>query len=770
MKVRNLFFAVLASAAVLVGCQEKEQDLGAPSIEVTLKTTEPVASQGGEVKASVLTTRDWKVAELPEGVESVTPQEGKASANAQEVTIKLGKNEGRQRTIKVKFNAGAVDDEITITQNGEVEVSYASIASVREKGVDATLDENTIICGVVISNKELNNFTSSKVLVLQDETAGIYLFLTANHEFNRGSKVEVDLSGAKIGAFGSMLQISDLANEKVTLVEENVAVEAKKVSMTDFLAHKYESQYVEVESDVQVIDADFQKNFVDGSNNTNIGMEDESGNKFYVRSGKYSSFKDEKVPQGSGRIKGIASRYNNDVQLYFSVASDYAALTGERFGSKPVESVSGDIATVLAAAKDTPVSTEGVVMGIYEAGCVISDNSGTALIVNENVSLKKDFSAPNVKIGDKIKVSGTMGVYGELPQIIVPADYNTISVTSSGNAVTYPEPISITKDNIASIDRTKCNYITFDGTLTISGNYYNVAIDGTAVQGSLSYVLSSLNVDNFAGKRAVYTGYFCGGNNSSYVNMLVVNVEDSVTPYLNVEPTSLSFTAAGEEKSFTVESNVAWTATSSDPTNFAVVVDGTTVKVTATENTDTENGRTATVTVIAAGNEALTKTVTLTQSKKFIGGEPIVLYTLDASTVKGKDNSYAGSEDILVEGVTWNATGNTTMNPWRIGGKSLTSIDREVYTKTPYSKGLTKVVLTLGTASGITLNSCKLIYSTNSDFSGASEILFDYKNGDIELVADFPANCYYKFVFNVTVSGTSNKYFQFSKVVFWGIE
>lgn len=149
-----------------------------------------------------------------------------------------------------------------------------------------------------------------------------------------------------------------------------------------------------------------------------------------------------------------------------------------------------------------------------------------------------------------------------------------------------------------------------------------------------------------------------------------------------------------------------------------------------------------------------------------------VLYTLDATgTLQGSNNSYAGNCDIVSGDITWNVTGNTQQNPWRLGGKSLDAVDRAVYTKTAFANELSKVVLTLGTAN-LTVNSCKLLYSTSADFAGAAEIAFDYKEGAIELAPEsgkFPANCYYKFVFNVTVTGSSsNKYVQFSKVEFVG--
>ncbi|MBR6375566.1 MAG: Ig-like domain-containing protein [Alloprevotella sp.] len=146
-------------------------------------------------------------------------------------------------------------------------------------------------------------------------------------------------------------------------------------------------------------------------------------------------------------------------------------------------------------------------------------------------------------------------------------------------------------------------------------------------------------------------------------------------------------------------------------------------------------------------------------------------YTLDATgSLKGTNNSYAGNCDIESGGITWNVTGNTTLNPWRIGGKSISNVDRTVYTKTPMTKAVSKVALTVGAASSITVNSLKLTVASDADFTNVLD----------EVTATFAANstinftpstgsawesgAYYKFTFNVTVSGSSNKFVQFSKV------
>lgn len=146
-------------------------------------------------------------------------------------------------------------------------------------------------------------------------------------------------------------------------------------------------------------------------------------------------------------------------------------------------------------------------------------------------------------------------------------------------------------------------------------------------------------------------------------------------------------------------------------------------------------------------------------------------YTLDATgSLQGKNNSYAGNCDIESGGITWNVTGNTTLNPWRIGGKSISKVDRTVYTKTPMTKAVSKVALTVGTASSITVNSLKLTVASDADFANVlDEVTATFAaNSTIDFTPStgsaWESGAYYKFTFNVSVSGSSNRYVQFSKV------
>lgn len=208
-----------------------------------------------------------------------------------------------------------------------------TIAEILAAGQGATLSGS--IEGIVISNMDLNNLTSKRGMYVQDATGALQFFLAANHEYTFGTKVRIDLTGTTLGDYNGAVQISGLALEKITVVSTGNTVEPKVVTIADFLANKYEGQYVAIEG-VQVAAADLTKTWVTGGAHTSINVEDANGNKFVVFSSKYATYGAEAVAQGSGTIKGISSINNGSMQIIFTQTSDYAGLTGARFdGTTP---------------------------------------------------------------------------------------------------------------------------------------------------------------------------------------------------------------------------------------------------------------------------------------------------------------------------------------------------------------------------------------------------------------------------------------------------
>lgn len=157
---------------------------------------------------------------------------------------------------------------------------------------------------------------------------------------------------------------------------------------------------------------------------------------------------------------------------------------------------------------------------------------------------------------------------------------------------------------------------------------------------------------------------------------------------------------------------------------------------------------------------------------------PSLQYTL--TPVVGSDNGYASSEDILVEAITWNVMGNSTLTPWRLGGKSISNENRAIYSKTAIPANISQIIITNGGTSGsITVNSMKVYVCSSAAGAAASTPTDVVASFTPEYVQDDDvtinkadetswANCYYRIVYNVTVSGSKNKYIEFSEAKFYG--
>lgn len=509
MKLRNLFIAAFAAVGLFSSCDDKS-GLGALAIELSDYELELKAA-GEEKSIKVSASEDWFAEVDWKGAEAwldISPAEGKAGENQAVVITATDNSNGYNRSIDVKFSIGVKSKWLKVKQlggRGELVKEYTQISKIREKTPAAsdatiTLGDNLLVKGTVISNAELDNFTSGKTCYIQDETGGLQIFFGENHPFAFGDVVEIDLSGATLMNYKGSSEISGLPLDKAYKIG-TTTVTAKVVSMADFLANKYEGQYIEVDTPVQVSESDLSKTWVVGGAHTNINMEDAAGNKFLVRSGKYSSFGAQTVAQGSGKIKGIASIYNSDIQLVFAQTSDYAGLTGARF-----------VKEVVAA------SAEGLVVAVSEKTYLIKTADGYAYVF-----VGSDGSH-TLKVGDQVTVDGEADVYNGVPQIINP----TATVASSDNTVTHPTPVVL---DAAAMDAYNAEtglfgYVTVTGNYSVSsGKYHNLAVAGASRTGSIVY--PSDIPSEYQGMNLDVTGYFVGISGSVYFNIIVTDIKVS---------------------------------------------------------------------------------------------------------------------------------------------------------------------------------------------------------------------------------------------------
>lgn len=208
-----------------------------------------------------------------------------------------------------------------------------AVSEILAIGVGKMLPQNSYISVYVISDKDLGNLTSLKNTYVQDQTGGLMIRFTDNHSYNRGDLLKVNISSKSLEDYYGTIQLNNISLEDVEIVSTGNEIPYKTISITDFLANKYSGQYIALDN-IQVSDSDLEKTFVSNGNHTSINMEDDKGNKFIVFSSKYSSFGSETVPQGAGKLKGIAAINDGKIQIIFSKSDDWTGLTGPRHGEE----------------------------------------------------------------------------------------------------------------------------------------------------------------------------------------------------------------------------------------------------------------------------------------------------------------------------------------------------------------------------------------------------------------------------------------------------
>lgn len=334
MKLRNIIFGLFASVAVLVSCNPDEEQLP-PELKVEQgKETIMLPVEGSEgIAFAIKATRDWTAVIEPENSGfTVEPLYGSGSGEPQTITVSATANPERYRQATLTITSGVMTVEVQLGQPGAKGDNY-TIAELRAMETGTVLPENAKLSAVVTSDKSLGNLPNTNVY-LQDETGGVLLYTDSSHTLEKGDNVLVDLSGSTINLYHGLLEL-EAGVDKITeeSTEDPKVIDAKEISVEDLLLNKYESQYVSL-SGVQVVDADLKKHFVEGNENTKIMIEDEEGNTFVVYSNKNAAaLKEVLVPQGNGVLKGIASRYDSQIQLVLTSTEDYAGMTGERKAS-----------------------------------------------------------------------------------------------------------------------------------------------------------------------------------------------------------------------------------------------------------------------------------------------------------------------------------------------------------------------------------------------------------------------------------------------------
>ena len=202
-----------------------------------------------------------------------------------------------------------------------------------------------------------------------------------------------------------------------------------------------------------------------------------------------------------------------------AVSYNYAEADPATGNEEEEETKIDKIADVIETGAVESATVQGTVVGTYSRGFLVQDETGTILVY---------LGVPgNVALGDKVQVAGPTSVYGGFAQFT-----NAATITRlEKSAFTYPNPtVMSASDMEAYLSAPSIKYVQYDGTLSISGNYVNILIDGSdKVQGSVSYAVPGIVDASLNGQKVTVTGYAIGTSSGKYLNTMATSVVASGT-------------------------------------------------------------------------------------------------------------------------------------------------------------------------------------------------------------------------------------------------
>lgn len=495
---------------------------------------------------------------------------------------------------------------------------------------------------VVVTDKEGGNTTSNNLQLMTEGATtaknGITLYGSGVYTnpadegftFKAGDKVKVTLKAgeARVTTYNKLYEVTGSQGASWVVVEKIgtatvTPVEIAPDQITDFQAMPVSIKNVTAPATASTWNG--TKTFT------------QNGVEVTVYTSQGAPWADQQFVAGAtGTITGYAALYKGAAQVSPRSTKDIADfMSGTTPEPDPDVTPIGEITTA------GTYKTEGTVVARGKMAYIIADNTG-AMMVYHNGNERS--------VGEKISISGEVTLYNaqSTPQFSASAE---VEVLSTGNSWSYNPAQKDGAAMDALLSGTPvCTEIAFQGNLAVSGNYVNVTIPGasTAV-GSIKYIDNS-TVAAYDGRDVLVKGYFVGTSSSRYVNVLPYSVEEtnpSTDPEMTVDPASLSFPAAGGEKSVTVTTRNADGCTieaSADNAKFSVSVSGTTVTVAAGENTsESAINATLTVKLMKSGSAVVTRTVALTQSGVSSGNDTKGTYTSMDIFTSTKDDSPSAS-------------------------------------------------------------------------------------------------------------------------------
>lgn len=174
-----------------------------------------------------------------------------------------------------------------------------------------------------------------------------------------------------------------------------------------------------------------------------------------------------------------------------------------------------------AAEKGETIEIHGIVTAIDARGFIVTDKSGSILCYQAS-----GYDQNAVPLYSEVIISGPVSVYNHGYQLSI--DSSSYTVCGEGE-YTYPTPKVVTGADMDAAIALESNfhpqYVQFTGKASVSGNYYNITVDGASTAiGSLYMTPDYIKAMVTDGETYTFTGYYMAISGGKYYNLVCTDV------------------------------------------------------------------------------------------------------------------------------------------------------------------------------------------------------------------------------------------------------
>jgi len=187
----------------------------------------------------------------------------------------------------------------------------------------------------------------------------------------------------------SQNEFRNVLSASCTIINENELVQS--LSIEKALSDTKLNTLIEL-NNVEFTEAALERHYFEESNNvggsTNWNLRDKTGNQIIFRTSAYAKFADHSVPEGSGKVRGILTKYGSDYQLMVRSENDIA-MNGKRntpFFSEDFQSVKNNVNFVLPGWSNIVEKASKLWKSMVYSGNGYAEFNTTSTTAAENVA------------------------------------------------------------------------------------------------------------------------------------------------------------------------------------------------------------------------------------------------------------------------------------------------------------------------------------------------------------------------------------------------